>query len=632
VSAAVSPAATRPRRAALALACLAGLLAFTVQMIWVREYRGASVPFGDEWKGLVDFLADVREGQLSWHLMFAAHNEHRIPVARLFFLITYWVFGEASFLACQLISAALMGAIAALWTYTLRRLGEPLWLAAATLFVILSPSQYHNILWGFQVEFYTLVGAVVAAICWIALAPRVTWRGIAGCAAACAVSQYSIISGILSWGAVGGALFLRAVAEHRTVRALLGARREWVQMGLFVALGLAVNGVYFYGYDPQFAQGGAPRSAWRFMTWLSAAIVYPIVDIGARAEVWWLPAVVAAVFVPIAAALWLYWGQRDRARLVLVGGLVLNVVLNMSVIAAGRAAAPFVAPRYGTVALWSSAASLIAIASLLRASARTRWRWGVTPVLVALTGYLLCVHAWRYRTYPAEMDLWRRNFIVFEQNIRAYVTDGAPDRTLKGGLPFPAFVIAPFMKDPAFMAVMPYNLRPPARFTATSDAWALDRLPPALPSPREAFVFGSGTGTDAGLGTLTSTEMPARRSLLLRVAGYPSRDGGSLVIESATDPRRRIAFPGPDPGLTWADWRVDLSPVSGSSVRLVAADASPAPDGWLAVALPMDKPPAVSRLESFVAHLEWWTAGPAVALAAASFVFSRRRDPPVTIP
>src|SRR3954463_3341481 len=106
-------ASRRPvhRREALALACLAGVLAFTLQTIWVREYYGASVPFGDEWEGLIGFLAAVRQGQLGWHLMLEPHMEHRIPVARFFFLLTYWVFGEASFLACLVISAALMGAI-----------------------------------------------------------------------------------------------------------------------------------------------------------------------------------------------------------------------------------------------------------------------------------------------------------------------------------------------------------------------------------------------------------------------------------------------------------------------------------------------------------------------------------------
>jgi hypothetical protein len=600
------------------------VIAFTVQAIWVRLYQGASVPFGDEWDGLVHFLEQVRAGQLSWHLMFETHMEHRIPVARAFFLLTYWVFGETSLLACLLISAALMGLLVGIWTYTLRRLCESIWVIAATVFVLMSPSQFHNILWPFQIEFYTLVGSVIAAICWIALAPRVTWGGVVGCAAACAISLYSIVSGALSWAVVGPGLFLRTLSEHRSIRSLLTARREWLQMTLFVALGLFVSALYFAGYEPTHPRAQTPQSAMQFLVWFSASIVYPLVDIHMPSEVWWLPFIVCAVFVPIGAALVLYWVRRDTPRFVLVAGLVLNVLLNMAVIAGGRGAAPFIAPRYGTVALWSSAASLVAIASLWRETIRTRWRWIAAPALFALTGYLLYAHAWRYYTYTQGMKEWGRTRGVFEQNVRTYALDGAPDRQLAAFLPFPVYIIKPMLDRSSFMVEMPYNLRPAARFTKTGDAWSAGGLPPSLEPPADTFVFGSAANA-ARTGTLTSTGFHPRGALVLHVAGYPTRGGNSLILEATSDPARRIVFNGPDPGERWAEWRIEPSQLPARRIRIVAVKANSSPADWFGVGLPADKPASVGRLEAFVAHLEWWTMPVAAALGLWSAIEARRR-------
>ena len=195
-----------------------------------------SVPYWDEWNDLYDFLATWRAGGLTWQGLFAQHMEHRIPAARVLFILVDSIFGEGNQLGLFALHALLMAGIVMIWVYTLRRLREPLWLVAATLVVLLSPSQHENWLWGFQVEFFTLVGPVVAAICWIALTPRLTWAGVAGCTIACIVSSYSIGSGLSSWAAVGLLLALRVCLEIEwSLRRLLSARREAAQLLVFLA-------------------------------------------------------------------------------------------------------------------------------------------------------------------------------------------------------------------------------------------------------------------------------------------------------------------------------------------------------------------------------------------------------------
>ena len=142
------PPAARGLRAVspLHIALAAGVIACTVQMLWVRRYF-ASMPYWDEWNDLYGFLEVWRGGGLTWQGLFAQHMEHRIPVARVCFILVDVIFGEGNQLGILTLHAVLMGAIVTTWTYALRRLGEPLWLVAATLVVLMSPSQHQNWLW-----------------------------------------------------------------------------------------------------------------------------------------------------------------------------------------------------------------------------------------------------------------------------------------------------------------------------------------------------------------------------------------------------------------------------------------------------------------------------------------------------
>ena len=602
------PEASAPgSRPSLLVPLAAAVVAFTAQMLWVRHFY-VSVPYWDEWDDLYGFLATWRAGDLTWSGFFAQHMEHRIPVARVFFMLADVLFGEGNQLGLLTLHALLMAGIALLWTYTLRRLREPLWLVAATLIVLLSPSQHENWLWGFQVEFFTLVGAVLAAICWIAFAPRLTWLGVAGCAFACAVSSYSIGSGLSSWAAVGLLLALRVCLDRGwSPRELMRARREAVQLLAFLAVGIVVTVTYFQSYLTLTPPGAAGHSLAAIAQWAAAALVFPIIDPSAPASARWLPAASALVFAPIAAALVLYVRRGDRARLLLTIGVLLMVAGNVGIMAYGRSGWIFVASRYGTVCLWVGAISLLSAASLMRAAAGWR-RWAMLPIgLAAVT--LVGVHLWRYVTFTPALDETRRMRLVWERNMRVYLADDSPDRKLPAdAIPFPEAKIQPMLHRQQFLATLPYNLRPPVRFSSAGSAWSVDGVPPAAGVPG-LFTWGSWSGSDALTGTLTSMPLRAPRGLTLVVGGYPTRPGNSLALESVADPRARLVYSGPDPGDGWIEWRVDRAQFPAGRIRVVAVDGRQADGAWLALRVPADVPAAVRVLEALVRQLPWISAG-----------------------
>jgi len=604
-SAPAAPSQVRSSRA-LGVALLAGLAAFGAQAFWVRRFF-VSVPFWDEWADLFGFLAAYRAGFLDWPALVAQHMEHRIPVARLLFLLVYTIFGEGSLLGCLLLSALLAGTMIAIWAYTIRRLGEPVWLVAASVVVLASTCQFENMLWGFQGEFYTLVGAVVAAVCWIALAPRLTWPGVIGCAAACAVSTGSIASGLTSWAAVGLLLFLRAVVERRSVAGVLAARREWAQMFAFVAIGLAVSLAYLNGYQSVHPPDAAMRGPVELVRWSGFALVFPILDPLVPAQARWLPAVMAIVLGPIVLALWLYWRKGDDRRLLLMAGILLMVLGNVAILAFGRSGVVYVASRYGTICLWTSVLSLMAIAGLLR-EARGTVRRVARFVLLATAAFILGAHVARYFTFFDAMQDYQRVRRIFEHNVVTYLSDASPDRKLTAFLPFPEGPIRPMLDRPDFLAVLPYNLRPRARMTASGDAWSYEGTPAPVPPPPESFYWGSWSGEGAHQGELTSTAFQAPRPLVILLSGYPTHPGNSVAVESVTDPARRLLYTGADPGNHWIAWRIEREQLPGRRVRIVAVDGTAGPDGWLGVGVPMYKSRAVARLEAFVRHLELWVA------------------------
>lgn len=179
------------------LAGLAALLAARVAVTTVVAVVAAysAVPYWDQWSGVT--VAD------HWSHLFAQHNEHRIAVPRLFFIVDAWLFAGSnlfnlgSILAIQALHTILLVVLA-------RRSGVlgdggtagTVWAAGVVGAFLFWGYQLENFSWGFQVQFVGVYAAATASFAALALRPG-TWSGL-GLAVLCGgIAVYSMANGVL---------------------------------------------------------------------------------------------------------------------------------------------------------------------------------------------------------------------------------------------------------------------------------------------------------------------------------------------------------------------------------------------------------------------------------------------------
>jgi len=195
----------------------------------------SALPHWDEW-ALFDHLA-TGNATLSW--LWAQHNEHRILVPKLFFLVDVYVFrGTQAFLLTSIFFVQLLQV--AFLSYSLRRLGGMRgsgWRVGTGLiaYCILCPTQQENLIWGFQLQF--VIPAAMATLATLTLLlyyqkPR-AWL-LAVSIVAATLATWSLANGMLLWP-----LLLLAVL-------LLGMRRSILL--LIVLFAVANIGLYLYRY------------------------------------------------------------------------------------------------------------------------------------------------------------------------------------------------------------------------------------------------------------------------------------------------------------------------------------------------------------------------------------------------
>jgi hypothetical protein len=156
---------------------LAGLgAAVAAAYIVISTY--SPLPHWDEWS-LFDHLAAGKGW--SWAWLWAQHNEHRILVPKIFFLLDVQLFhGTQSFLLASIFLIQLLQV--GLLSYSLWTLGGmrgSAWRTGTGLiaYCILCPTQQENLIWGFQLQFVVPAAmatlAVLSRCCSIATPSRI---------------------------------------------------------------------------------------------------------------------------------------------------------------------------------------------------------------------------------------------------------------------------------------------------------------------------------------------------------------------------------------------------------------------------------------------------------------------------
>lgn len=199
---------------------LAGVITigFSVYLV-VVSYSG--LPYVDGWEQ-IDFIS--RGGNpLSLRWLWSQHNEHRLFVPRLFFLVDlHWFHARQVFLLASISVIQFLHLLLLSWS--MRVLGG--WRGAvwrtgvgATAFCLFCPSQWENLTWGFQVCFvlpglFATLSLIGLLLYWMRSQQEPTqlgsWKYLTLSIAAALGATWSLSNGNLLWPLlVAAALLLR---------------------------------------------------------------------------------------------------------------------------------------------------------------------------------------------------------------------------------------------------------------------------------------------------------------------------------------------------------------------------------------------------------------------------------------
>lgn len=586
-------AAPGGRLAAALCASYALLLSFLLGALFVARYA-VNVPMWDEWV-MTPLLAAHRAGTLGWHELFAQHNEHRFVTTRLAIIGLYDLFGQWNLVAEMAFSALLLGVAVGVLVYTLHRIGVAPLISLLLSLLLTSPVQWENQLVGVQVQVLATNLAFVAALCVVTLDPVLRWRTIAAAVVGCTVSSYGLSSGLLSWGAVGGALLVRALLISGSWLTLLTAPAMWRRFAVFALAAVACAALFLHGYvTPGSASRFHPRHLDTVLGWLPKVLAYPVLETPTPLAT----ALAAALLMFLAAATVFYLRRRRDPlfgdRLVLFTGLGLILLANALVTDYGRAAIGAVPSRYGTMFLFNTVLVLVAAADIVR-DGWMRPRPGGRALIVlcaALLAGFLCAHAHAFVTGLATMQDQDVNRRTARQSVVDYLRDHSP------GLPFAGYPIFPLqavqmgaLSHPDLLATLPPDMVPPwsALPSQTSgDAWCRDCAFEGTTGRAPGEHWGSWRNAGpAATGRIRVGPIAIREPMLaIPLAGYAGAAGNMLRIEDAEDPGHWIAFAGASPGETWATWWADVSSFVGHDVFLVGIDDTTTGAAWLAFGPP----------------------------------------------
>lgn len=234
----------------LARILLLGLtfIPFIVLIVVVIRHN-VDVPFWDQWN-FVPLLGKSFEGGISFNDLWALHNEHRLFFPRLIMLGLAHLSGYniSCELACSILLAAgmfifVLGRVKKIFSL-LGSSGFP-WVGPILSLVAFSLHQGENWVWGWQIQIFLNVLAVVAGLM-ILTSPEFSWRNFFGGAACGVVATYSYANGLAYWPLGFLALLLISYGSRR---------KKASALAMWLALTVIVFVSYFCRFEPASPSG-----------------------------------------------------------------------------------------------------------------------------------------------------------------------------------------------------------------------------------------------------------------------------------------------------------------------------------------------------------------------------------------
>ncbi len=407
---------------------VAALTCFTTLRILYLCYN--PLPWGDMW----NYWAWVRshEHDWFWHLA-AQHNEHRLLVARLFFLFDQFSTGGTQLSLAIFIPLIQLAHALVFWRLAARVPGierSIVWfLGAISMAAMFSSQQFTNFTWYFQIQFVAAYfGATLSLLALLKTASANSNRGrwLAITVALAIVTTYSMANGLLIWPLLVSLAFFLGLSRRIQVVLLASGACSFV--------------VYFIGYvqppkhpSPAEALSHLEVVARFFVTTIGSPFADVIASAAQRSTAEFVEGVAAIVgsfgllaAVLIVAHALLHFRTKPGVELAYIHILIFDLG-SIALIALGRFAFPIreaLTSRYTTPALlfWLVLITLVVIACEKSARAQIRGAGRILQLAVLVMFVFFVVfdraakisYAKGYQLYLSEAEMAISND-VFDQ-------------------------------------------------------------------------------------------------------------------------------------------------------------------------------------------------------------------------
>lgn len=206
-------------------------------LIWFTWQHAILVPFNDEFS-LVPLIHEMNVGTLTFADLMAQHNEHRPFFPNLLMLgmakVSHWTISWE--IVADLILAGLSFALILrlVWQTFPDRVVMRWGLAVGFSWIVFSPSQYENWLFGWDIEWFLCMLGVLVTVTTLSSGQPLSKPRLGIAAVAATVANYSLASGVLAWVVGLIILFCR------------GEKPAW--KWAWTVIGVLIAAPYYYHY------------------------------------------------------------------------------------------------------------------------------------------------------------------------------------------------------------------------------------------------------------------------------------------------------------------------------------------------------------------------------------------------
>lgn len=192
-------------------------------IIYLITRYGIDIPYWDQWE-LIPLIKKVSMGELVFSDLWAQHNEHRIIFPKLIMLalaaITHWN------IMVELYTNIILAGLSLLFLFLLLRQDVDhfilQWLSVVLSFLIFSPTQWENWIWGWQIQVFLEILASIIAV-WAMSKWSGQLKGLIVAIMSAVIASYSFSNGLLVWVIVLILLIIQRETNWKHILLWMGA-------------------------------------------------------------------------------------------------------------------------------------------------------------------------------------------------------------------------------------------------------------------------------------------------------------------------------------------------------------------------------------------------------------------------